>query len=281
MDCVTIISDNAQRVIEEGYARFLNVPLETFYQEHIQVFETAVRDRPAWAKWVMPIWIARFSAAPVCSVSSNYIAIANRLIDNLNSYAILSPQLLTHACTLLDADGKWQQREILGYRKSQRPHHQHGLDVEQLTLKSIDARRLLNLFDGGVFVVRNEHGDIVAHAGIKNKGMLQEIAVWTHEAYRRQGMARAVASEAITSILSKQNIPTYVPDTLDNKASYLLAHTLGFEKLGEMIFWEYELPDWKGFLDNNTFAKIRKWVLAKNLGQFLNQLPPFRSNLRV
>lgn len=251
------------KLIEIGYARLLNVQAEAFNKERPQIVKTAARERPAWAKWVMPIWIVRFRAAPVCSVSPRYFAVAKKIVENLEVDEILSPQLLEQARTLLNIEGRWQQREIMAYRKLPLPILQHGYYIEQLSRKSKGAKHLANLFDGKVFVIRNENEEIVSHAGIKNKGIIQEIAVKTDPDYQQQGMARAVVSEAMLAIIAKQNIPTYVPDTLNNSASYNLAYSLGFERVGEMIFWEYELPHWKGFVEDNIFNKIQKWVLAK------------------
>jgi hypothetical protein len=38
-----------------------------------------------------------------------------------------------------------------------------------------------------------------------------------------------------------------VPDNLNNVASYALAQVIGFEKVAETLFFEYELPNWRGF----------------------------------
>jgi RimJ/RimL family protein N-acetyltransferase len=250
-------------LIEKGYAKLLNVPVESFHQELTQIIETSLRDQPSWAKWVMPVWIIRFTAAPVCSVSPYYGAVAEKLVEKLNSQSVLTASLLSYAQTLLNTDGTWQQREILIYNKSVSIHEKSEHNVEKLTPKSHKAARLLNLFDGGVFVIRNNFGDIVCYAGIKNKGLIQEIAVHTNEAYRRQGMARAVISAATNNILAGPSIPTYIPDRLDNTASYLLAEALGFEKVGEMFFFECELSNWKGFYQEKAFSKYQRWVREK------------------
>jgi RimJ/RimL family protein N-acetyltransferase len=252
------------KTIEEGYARLLDVPVNALYQKRIQIIETDSRNKPVWAKWVVPIWIIRFTGAPVCSVSSKYIEIAKKLVEKLDNLDILSPRLLTFAQTIHNGSGRWNQREILVY-KNGIPAKRHGHKVEQLMLKDDNSRKLLNFFDGGVFVIRNESGEIVAYAGMKDKGIIQEIAVRTDHAYQRQGMAQDVISQAITTILAEGNIPTYIPDSLDNTASYLLALKLGFDKVGEMIFWEYELQNWPGFVKEPSLTKIKNRLIGKIL----------------
>jgi GNAT superfamily N-acetyltransferase len=98
-------------------------------------------------------------------------------------------------------------------------------------------------FDGGVYVIRHDDGSIGAHAGIKNKGIIQEIAVATEPRFQRQGMGQAVVVHAIAAILAQGN----VPDTMSTIASYALAEALGFERVVEAVFWEYELSNWRGF----------------------------------
>ena len=248
--------------VEEGYTNLLGVPVDAFQKMQIQLIETPQRDKPAWAKWVVPIWIIRFTAAPVCSVSPKYVEIAKKLVEKLDSMDILEPKLLTYAQTIHGEDGCWNQREVLVY-KNEVPTNRHGHWVEQLKLSGNNSRRLLNRFDGGVFVIRSEVGDIAAYAGVKDKGIIQEIAVRTDQAYQRQGMAQDVVSEAIKAIMAKGNIPTYIPDSLDNKVSYLLAQKLGFEKVGEMIFWENELTD---YLNTTIIPEAPVMVSVEQVG---------------
>lgn len=248
--------------IEEGYANLLSIPVDSFHQKNIQLIETANEDNPKWAKWVVPIWIIRFTAAPVCMVSAEYVDIAKQLVKKLHILDILSPKLLEFAQTIHNVNGGWNQREIMIY-KNNMSVKRHGHKVEQLKQIDSQSRVLLNRFDGGVFIIRNEINDIVAYAGVKDKGFIQEIAVKTEPTYQRKGMAQDVVSQAITAILADGKIPTYIPDSLNNTASYLLAQKIGFDKVGEMLFWEHELPDWTGFIKEPLLYKIKNRLIKK------------------
>jgi RimJ/RimL family protein N-acetyltransferase len=257
--------------IEEGYAHLLDIPVDSFHQKNIQLIETDNQRKPTWAKWVVPIWIIRFTASPVCTVSTEYVDVAKQLVEKLNKLDILSPKLLEFAQMIHKENGGWNQREIMIY-KNNISVKRHGHKVEQLKQIDSHSRILLNRFDGGVFVIRNEINDIVAYAGVKNKGIIQEIAVKTDPTYQRKGMAQDVVSQAITAILDDGKIPTYIPDSLDNAASYLLAQKLGFDKVGEMIFWEYELPDWSGFIKESLLNKMKNRFIEK----VLLAIPPYK-----
>jgi RimJ/RimL family protein N-acetyltransferase len=257
------MSIDAKKLVKEGYADLLKIPADAFGQSQAQIFETPARDQPAWAKWVIPIWIVRFDAMPVCSVSPAYVNIAKQVMKKISDSEILSRELLISGRALLNSGGSWHQREIFAYLKNA-PVQQSAFHADVLSLKDRDARRLLNLYDGGAVVIRDGIGEFIAYAGIKDKGKLQEIAVWTHEAHRGKGMAKSVVYEAIKTILNAGKIPIYIPDNLDNVASYRVAQSLGFENIGETIFWEYELENWKGFLQEGLFRKTWNWLL-KNL----------------
>ena len=127
------------------------------------------------------------------------------------------------------------------------PHTRHTFKVEQLRPGQLGATKHLAAFDGGVYVIRDEDEKITSAAFIKNKGLIGEIAVGTEETYRRQGRGEAVVAHAIQEILAQGKVPTYWPDSFENKGSYALAHAVGMVKVAEMLFCAYEEAGWQGF----------------------------------
>lgn len=99
------------------------------------------------------------------------------------------------------------------------------------------------LLAADTYVVLDQNNRIISCAGIKDHGQINEIAVATGAAYRGQGMGKAVVKRAVADILSRDRLPVYVPDALTNQASYALATSCGFTKVGEMMLWEVEVPD--------------------------------------
>lgn len=257
-------SNHFQGLIEEGYAKLLDVPVDAFHQDKIQIFESNVRNSPAWAKWVIPIWILRIDSLPIISVSPSYIEVAKQLKRKIVHNPILSTELYEFVNENFGfPETIWHQREIFVYADQIFLNRDNNIKVIRLAKNSAPSVQLLKKFDGGVFTSQDDRGKIIAYAGIKNKGVIQEIAVWTHEAHRRQGFGQAVVSEAINKILKQKKAPVYIPDNLDNTPSYLLAKKLNFEKVGEMIFLEREISNWNGFLYENALIKFLNWCKEK------------------
>lgn len=236
--------------LKQGYAHLLAAPVAAFESPGLTFVETGKRELPEWANWVIPLWLLSIGPAVICSVAPSHTAVAQTLIESLKSETLLSPKMADKARQLINAEG-WRQREIL-YFPGQEPPPIFGPDhirlypVEKLK-PGAAGDTLLKAFDGPVFVIRNQAGEIAAHAGIKKKGILREIAVGVEPVYRRKGMGAAVVTEAVTEILAQAKVPIFIPDRLTNTASYALARSLGFAKAGEMLFWEYEQPGWQGF----------------------------------
>jgi hypothetical protein len=234
------------RVLEEralrGYAALMGVDPILFATPGTHIVETNRRNEPEWSNWMVPLWVMRVESTTVCSVSPSYHAIAVKTIELLSNGSLLAPGLGS-AVIALSTSGEWLQREILFLPSNFAPDLSHEVDVVQLLAKhGTDAIRLLSIFDGGVFGIVEE-GRVVSHAGVKNKGLLQEITVGTLPKWQRRGFAKAVTAAAIRHILMKDKVAVYVPDTLDNTSSYALAHSLGFKKLAESLDLEYELAN--------------------------------------
>ncbi len=236
--------------LKQGYAHLLDAPVAAFESPGLTFVETGKRELPEWANWVITLWLLSMGPAVICSVAPRYTAVAQTLVESLKNESLLSPAMAGKARQLINAEG-WQQREILYFPAQELPPvfrsaHMRPYPVEKLR-PGIAGEAILKAFDGPVFVVRNQAEQIVAHAGIKKKGILREIAVGVGSAYRRKGMGTAVVATAVTEILAQEQLPVFIPDRLTNAASYALAHSLGFVKGAEMLFWEYEQPGWQGF----------------------------------
>ncbi len=232
--------------LKQGYAHLLDVLEECFDRPGFTLIETPARDRPEWANWVTPIWVVSLGSGAVCSVSPRYKELAKTIFETATPNDLLSPTLLKKAYSLMNKAG-WGQREILFYASQKPLPCITPSQVEQLHSSEKKAHGLLKSFDGGVYAIRNHEGDIISWAGIKNKGIINEIAVETQPDYQQHGMGKAVVAEAVNDIITRGNIPVYIPDTLDNAASYALARSLDFQKIGNEVYWEYTLQNWKGF----------------------------------
>lgn len=230
----------------EGYAQLLDAPRASFFAEGITFVNTTVRDLPEWANWVQPIWLFAFEAAVICSVSPTYAEAAEAGLAAVTTAIVLSDATLARA-TALAPDLEWVRCELFYYPHEQPPQISHNYTVTQLLPGQPGATKHLANFDGGVYVIRDEDEEITAAAYIKNKGLIREIAVGTEEAYRRQGRGTAVVAYAIREILAQGYVPTYWPDSFENKGSYAVAHTVGMVKVAEMLFCSYAQAEWQGF----------------------------------
>lgn len=246
--------------LKQGYAHLLDINVAFFGEPGIHIVVTAKRDLPEWANWVQPIWFLAIDDAVVCSVSPACAAAVKQVTADLTNTSLLDPELLAlvHPITepqpQNDGELEWVQCELLCYTRSTPPALLSDHTIERLQPIDERSRGILRNFDGGGYVVRADDGSIAAYAGIKNKGLLQEIAVGTEPDYRRRGMGKAVVAAAVAQILHNGRVPVYWPDSVENLASYQLAYALGFQKVAEMLFCCYALPDWAGFPVNGTAA---------------------------
>jgi hypothetical protein len=82
------------------------------------------------------------------------------------------------------------KREILFFSGPEPPLVFNPADIRPYLVEKLKPGTagdvFLKVFDGTVFVMRNRAGQIVAHAGIKNKGILREIAVGVEPAAARE-----------------------------------------------------------------------------------------------
>lgn len=229
-----------------GYAQLLNAPVEKFFTPGLTFVSTSVRDLPEWANWIQPVWLFAFEDALICSVSPNYAEVAEAHFAGVGADTLLSDATLARAMTVVP-DLEWVRCELFYYPHRDPPQLMHKYKVEELQAGQPGAEKHLRTFDGGVYVIRSSNGEITAAAFIKNKGLIREIAVGTEEGYRRQGRGQAVVAFAIQEILAQGYVPTYWPDSFENRGSYALAQSVGLVKVAEMLFCAYEQPEWQGF----------------------------------
>ncbi len=111
--------------------------------------------------------------------------------------------------------------------------------AERLGRSDPRAADLYRRFDGEVFAVRGQRGEIASWAAIKLKSDdVWEIAVVTEAAYRGQGLAKEVVSTATDFILEQGRLALYVHDRT-NAASARVCRSLGYVEYTEEFFREY------------------------------------------
>jgi RimJ/RimL family protein N-acetyltransferase len=237
--------------LKQGYAHLLDAPVEALDRPGFTLVVTPAREQPEWANWIFPIWLFAIGSSLICSVSPGYAEPAQAAFASLPLKTLLNQETLTRARRVIDdrtATGQeWVQCELFFYPHPRPPDLAAAYPVEKLQPVDEQAVDFLRSFDGGAYGIRAENGEIIAHAGIKNKGLLQEIAVGVEAGYRQRGLSKVVVAQAIVAILNQGKVPVYWPDSLRNTASYRLAAALGFQKAAEMCFCCYELPGWAGF----------------------------------
>jgi len=237
--------------LKRGYSKLLGVDPQVFGRPGFVLVETVLREQPEWANWILPLWLFKLQSTVICSVAPRYAARARAAFAEWQPPSLLTPEALAPARWVIDAPPadtlEWVQAELLYYPHAEPPQQSETHHVEQLHAGAEGSERLLRTFDGGIFAVRAPDGTLAAHAAIKNKGILRELAVGTDEPYRRTGMGKAVVSHAVAHIVGAGQVAVYWPDSLSNRASYALASSVGFEKVAEMCFCCYPEPDWPGF----------------------------------
>lgn len=239
------------RLLKQGYAHLLDTTVETLATPGLHWVVSPKRDQPEWANWVHPIWFFKMENSVVCSVSPTYATRTQQIMADVVMASLLDRALLTRAHLITDGQSalelEWVQCELLYYPHADPPVLRSDHAIEPLQPTDERSRRFLRNFDGGVYGLRAEDGVMAAHAFIKNKGALQEIAVGTEPAYQRRGLGKAVVAAAVAQILRQGKVPVYWPDSLQNTGSYRLAYALGLQKVAEMLFCCYAQPDWEGF----------------------------------
>lgn len=235
----------------QGYAHLLDTTVATLATPGLHFVITPQRDRPEWANWVHPIWFFKIDNSVVCSVSPTYATRTQQIMADVIIGSLLDATLLTRAHSITDGQSavplEWVQCELLYYPHTDPPVLRADYAIAPLQPTDEPSRRFLRNFDGGVYGLRAGDGVMAAHAFIKDKGVLQEIAVGTEPAYQRRGLGKAVVAAAVAQILRQGKVPVYWPDSLQNIGSYRLAYALGFQKAAEMLFCCYAEPAWKGF----------------------------------
>ncbi len=222
-----------------GYAGLIGAPKTAFDTSGFVLYTVEKRAEIAWENWLQPVWLVTLGHTTVCVAAPQYAERARKVFGSGGWQSLLCPGLLKEAQNCFGLAG-WQSLEILYY--SSQAIALDGIlhPVIKLRKGHIQFESYSRAFSGNTYVILDQDQQIVAWAGIKDHGPINEIAVGTGEGYRRQGMGKAVVGNAVADILARKRVPVYVPDELTNQASYALAYSCGFQKAGEMLLWEVQ-----------------------------------------
>jgi hypothetical protein len=238
-------------LLKQGYAEYFQVAPDIFTTPGLRIIETIVRDQPVWDRVRMPVWMVSIPPASLCCVAPRYAKDVRSVLRACAGRSLCDPQLLRQCQQTLGQVG-WHAHEILYY-----PHVHPPVAKASCTIQQFNAAASIGAFSGaqsflqdfasGVYIVQNDVLSIhtalriLAWVGVKDNHLIQELAVNTQPEHRRKGFAQALVARAVADILTRKQVPVYVPDALDNLPSYALAKSLGFEKAGEMLYWEVEI----------------------------------------
>lgn len=215
--------------LKAGYARLLGTEAATLDSPGFKLVETRIRAEPEWANWIFPIWLFSMGETIICSTLPDYAAHARAAFGALHPGDLLKPETLDKALTVIE-DKEWVQCELFYYPDAEPPRLTAPHQVEKIEPGKPGVDWLLWAFDGGAYAIRDGAGQLAAHVGIKNKGLLHEVAVGVEPDHRRKGLGQALVAQAIAAILSKGKVPVYWPDHPSNIASVALARSVGFQK---------------------------------------------------
>lgn len=241
-------AQSCKKLFQEGYAKILGISSSQLSEPGTIFVSTPVRSLPEWANWVHPIWFFALDDTLICSVAPHFDEEAKTILASIQGNSLLDSKAREVAGFTYQTGVEWVQCELFCYLSDQPPAISSSHKVEDVKPDDPNAQHLFRNFDGGVYAIRNSEGQIVSQAAVKNKGIINEIAVGTQPNYRRQGMGATVVAYAVQQILAKGRIPTYWPDRLDNVGSYAIAQAVGFQKIADMLFCCYPESDWPGFI---------------------------------
>ena len=234
------------QLLKLGYAHLLDVSVRAFDRPGFVPAVTRRRGAQDWADWVTHVWLVSLDGTVVCSVSPDLAEPILAFFQARPHTSLLDPGFLDEARAVA-GHGHWSQMPLFTYLKTTPPRVATPHRVARLAPGDPHCSHVFRHFDGDVYAVRDREGHILSHAGIKNRGIVQEIGVWTREDQRGKGMGKAVVAQAASEILARGLVPVYTPDRADNRPSFALIHALGFEQVGEMLLLEERLPDWQGY----------------------------------
>lgn len=226
--------------LKSGYAGLISASSDAFGTPGLWFEAVEKRSQIAWGEnWFQPVWAVRLFQTTVCTVAPEYAQQAQTVLAPFRDRSLLSPELLFALQNCFGAVG-WQALEIFDYPHSSPPPSILKHKVSKLASEHPEYPAYAREFSGGTYAIFEPDQQIAAYAGVKDHGWINEVAVGTEPEHRNQGMGTAVVVYAVTEILSRARVPVYVPDDLSNQGSYALAHSLGFEKVGEMLLWEVQ-----------------------------------------
>ena len=190
----------------------------------VTVVGCACRAEPGWDGTVRPF-------AGVSTPEGTILSVPPERVDDVRAAGATLDDILDAVPEALGHPGAVVGRGVYRYSVSPTPVDPIG---EWVPAEYPDVPAWLRPFGGQVLVVR-DGGKYVAGLGIKRHDDLGlEVAVATEEAWRGQGLARALVSRAATTILRGGGVPIYLHGR-GNAASARVAEASGFPDRGWLI----------------------------------------------
>jgi hypothetical protein len=194
-------------MLKQGYARLLDTRVERLATPGLHFAVTPNRDQPEWANWVHPIWFFKVNNSVICSVSPEHATKTQQIMTGVVIDTLLDAELLTRVYSITAGqsviDLAWVQCELLYYPHSNPPDLVSDYAVESLQPLDERSRYFLRNFDGGGYGICGADGTMATHACIKNKGLLQEIAVGTEPAHSDVAWAKPSLRRRLRRFFSK------------------------------------------------------------------------------
>jgi hypothetical protein len=242
------LTTRTQRIkrLKQGYAHILDTSVRAFDKPGFVMAVTRRRVATDWADSAVPIWFFSTGTNTICSVAPEYADKVDSIFGSQHIESLIAAKWLEAGQRLID-NHQWSAYEVFTFLGDLPPQCDTTHQISKLSLDSPNTEKLMRNFDGDIYAIVDEQQQIQAHAGLKNLGIIQEMGILTQPQCRGQSMGKAVVAHATAQILAQHLVPVYIPNRLDNAASYALAKSLGYEKVGEMLMVEYRTPDWAGY----------------------------------
>jgi GNAT superfamily N-acetyltransferase len=226
--------------LDEYYAQELGCTVALLTQPGLHIVASQRRTRPGWGGFITPVYALATEQGGVISARPDQVDHYRRELAPSYAGGPLGPTELRQLGRL----AQWlfpYAYAIHGDVLYCDPASFRG-DVGRAERLWPDDRRgesLRRRFDGAIFVIWGERGEIASWAAIKRKSSaVWEIAVTTEPPYRGRGYARQVVSAATRHILDEGRLALYIHET-SNRPSARVARAVGYQAYTEAFFCEY------------------------------------------
>jgi RimJ/RimL family protein N-acetyltransferase len=226
--------------LDEFHALQLECPVEWLSEPGIQVFASERRARPGWGGYIAPILAVGTLGGGLVSVRSDLLQAVNREVAAFPLERPLGEREFARLRSISQRAVPYAyclSGDVLFVDRGRfRPGEPGAEHLSRDDRRGTDLRRR---FDGEIFIVPGNRGDIAAWSAIKLKANdVWEIAVVTEPAYRGRGHAKRVVTAATSYILDHGRVPLYVHDR-SNLASARVCRALGYTEYTQTFFCEY------------------------------------------